>query len=155
MDMRGVEESQAFSLFDYAKQEVSELNTLKYLILEEYNLLGAGIRKEDMYRDDIEDDVIRAISKVSETRYVLFVDLLDKYQDDFEESNHAELVFKLVDTRGGIFVSEFKVNTSINPMEIPRDDEDPILLNMSSTSTAIFKAFKKGIKHIRKGVVTK
>lgn len=61
----------------------------------------------------------------------------------------------MVDTKGGIFVSKFEVSTAIGPLEIPDEEDDPVKLNLTSTSTAVSKAFRKGFKKVRKGVVSR
>lgn len=154
MDMRNIKEANAFDYFDHARDAFAPTNSVKFLQLEEYELLANGIRKEALFATSIEDTVIHRIAAITESRYLLLIDLMDKYHNDVEATNNAELLFKIVDTKGGLFISEFKVNTTINPLEIPDEDDEPILLNTSNTSAAVFKAFKKGIRHIRKGIVT-
>ena len=154
MTVGNISETQSFDLYQTAKETLSRTNTVTYLPLEEYDLIAQGVSKKDLDDPNPSDSLLSTLASITSCRYLAFVDVVDRFHRDFEDVNEAKILFQVVDTKGGIFVSKFEVSTAIGPLEIPDEDNDPVRLNLTGTSTAVYKAFRKGFKKIRKGVVS-
>ncbi|SNT20251.1 hypothetical protein SAMN05421640_2829 [Ekhidna lutea] len=171
MSIYGVDELHGLHLFDLAKKKLSETNALLYMPEQEYSLLEKGVPKETIYSNQISDSLKTIIALRSKSRYILKVEVLDssggslfgsytanelnRYNSPFNQANErntAVIAFTVYDTDRNITENKFHVKTQINPLTIDEDGGES-RINFTSENTAISKAFMKGIKQLKKGVI--
>lgn len=71
--------------------------------------------------------------------------------------NEASLFFTIHDIINPLMstIRKFMVKTSIQPLGIPEDNNHAVYVNITTKYTAIYIAFKKGIKKLRRGLISK
>jgi len=171
MDIKGLPEMQGYQLFESTKQILSGKNRIKFLPEQEYHLIQKGISKELLYGSQLSDSTLSLIAKETNCRYMLHVEVLnskkggafgsytplelDQYNRHYyqeSETNSASLLFRLVDTKDRPTENTFQVNTKINPLVI-NEDGGETRINPTTELSAITKAFEKGARQLKKGVV--
>lgn len=150
MNIHGLSEEDGFTMYGLATNLLKESHTIKYLPDYSYDLLAQGFDMAALKNDYASDSVLAAVARFTECRYILYTDLLFVEHRAQERSNSGRLLFILVDTYAGVTVNEFEVETSISPLSL---SEEMDAINFTSPRSALFKAFKKAIKKIRKEVV--
>lgn len=174
MRIGNVSETKQYKLFETAKQILSGTNQLKFLLEEEYDLIAKGISREYLRSNHTPDSMVSRIANSVNSRYVLYVeDLasekgggigsytpleLDEYNSHYyqgKETNSASMIFRLVDTEDQLAERTFQIHTTIGPLTIKEEDGGETRFNMTSDLSAVTKAFEKGVKQLRKGVVKK
>ena len=160
-------------LFEFAKNTLSGTNKVIFLPEQEYFLLQKGINKEYLYGDQTSDSIRSIIAEQTNCRYILSIEVLnsqkggtfgsytslelDRYNSHYyedNETNNANLIFKILDTKGNFTKNEFQITTKINPLIINEGDGET-RINATTEFSAITKAFEKGIRQLKKGVVKK
>ncbi len=170
--INNIDESSGYSMFERAKRKLSATNTLTYLPDVEYDLLQQGITKEHFNGATITEPMLLTLASQTNCRYILEVAVvstkngnaigsytptelnpfnLPRNQED--ETDKAKLQFKLIDTKSHITVNTFHVNTSVGPLIIKEDDGGETRINPKANATPVWKAFDKGIKQLKKGVI--
>lgn len=171
MNIHNLSEVHGYGLFESMKQIMSGTNEIKFLYEHEHHLLQGGISKTNLRHDDIPDSLSLIIASKINCRYILNVKVLkskrggtfgsytsleldyyNKYYHDEKEANSASLIFELTDTKGAITKERFQVTTKINALTI-FESEGETRVNATTEFSAIRKAFEKGIKQLRKGII--
>lgn len=171
--VKNLSEGKEYELFESAKQIMSETNKVKFLPEQEYRLMQKGISKEYLYGNHVPDSILSIIAFETNSRYILNVEVLnskkggtfgsytplelDRYSSHYHqesETNSSNLIFKLFDTEGeGKFTeNKYQVTANINPLVI-KEGNGETRINPTTELTSITKAFEKGIKQLRKGLI--
>ncbi len=172
MPVRGMSENQSYALLESAKQSLSETNQVTYLIDHEYQLLQKGVPREALHKGELNDSLMMVVARECGSRYIIETELLNvkertglgsytalelnEYNEHFydeEETNSAILLFRVLDTKSYLTESRFQVTTKISPLTIDEGDGET-RINVTSGATAIRKAFQKGIRKVKKDMIS-
>lgn len=172
MDIHNLSEAHGYKLFESMKQIMSRTNEIKFLAEQEHHLIQRGISKNDLHNDQIPDSLSLIIASKINCRYILNVKVLkskrggtfgsytsleldhyNKHYYDEKEANSASLMFELIDCKSDITKERFQVTTKINPLTI-NESEGETRVNATTEFSAIRKAFEKGVKQLRKGIIS-
>lgn len=173
MPIDGTNEIGSIGLF-YKAKSILEYPSDKifFLLNVEYDLIGQkGISKEILYDPKHFDSLQFLLKKHLDIHYVVQVRIdahrkgnvyrsytarqVNKYNRHYyqgNETSEAVLIFTIYNTDQYILEGEFTVNTSVSPLTILEDDGGETRINFAAGS-AMSKAFGKGIKYIKKGLV--
>lgn len=168
LQMRGLPNNVSQQLFDYNAQKWNA-NEIMYFPDVEQKLAQKGIYSQNLSSADTA--ALSAIAAALDARYLLNVEVLkrkkgsnvgysterelDQYNWHYTqdaETHRATLQFNLTDTKAGFFTSTFVVTASLNPLIIDEENGET-RLNVRSDYSAVAKAFRKGIKHLKKNLV--
>ncbi len=171
MDIKNLSEIQKYNLFQTGSKIISRSNKMRFIRELEYDLASKGIGKEQFNRNSVPDSIISILATKTNNRYILYVEKisskkggtfgsytpleLDRYNSHYyqeSETNSASLLFRIIDTKVNLTESKFQINTKINPLII-NENNGETRINPTTELTAITKAFAKGMKQLKKGVV--
>lgn len=171
MNIENLSEIQGYDLFESAKHTMSGTNKIIYLPEQEYFLMQKGFSKEYLYSNEVSDSIRSIISVQTNCRYVLSIEVLnsseggtfgsytslelDRYNSHYNinnETNSANLIFRIVDIKGYLTENKFQIITYINPLII-QEKNGETRINVTSEFSSVAKSFQKGIKKLKKGVV--
>ena len=172
MPIAGVEEIHGYSFYGFIKRELSETNEILFLPEQEYYLLRKGIPKESLHTNEMSDSLKSIISSQTNSRYIIKIEVLNSQQGDMlgfytplelnrynahyhqdNEINSASLMFTVFDTQHTVTTNKFQVDTYISPFTINGEDGGESRVNVTTGFFAITKAFRKGTKKLKKGII--
>ncbi|GAA0890664.1 hypothetical protein GCM10009122_03430 [Fulvivirga kasyanovii] len=170
----GISDYKSQDLCGIARRLLKDNSQVLYLPEEEYNLTRAGMGKEEITKATMLDTGrLALICKKLQIRYIIGTEIsslrgggsygvyseaeLDPYNSTYNmdnESNSASLLFSIYDAQSGSVDSRFAVKTTINPLHIHDDGGGESRVNLTDQMTALTTAYEKGIKLIRKEMVS-
>ncbi|MBL6448533.1 hypothetical protein JMN32_19640 [Fulvivirga sp. 29W222] len=161
-------------LFGLAQKKLDDNSQLYYLPGEEYNLIKAGVGRDPIAKVSIRDTAsLAVIAEKLGVRYVIGTEVIglreggsygtyteneldpsnSMYNAD-NESNSASLMFFIYDLNSRSVNSKFQVKTTIGAMRFQDDEGGESSVNVTDQITALTVAYEKGIKLIRKEMVS-
>lgn len=171
----GIDETTSFDLYESALTDLKiEKNNVLYLPQYEYDLINAGIDRDQLQNLGSEDSLNHLVARELNVAYLLDVKIveltstggsfgtyteieLNKYNSHYNQENekrNASLLFNFLDLKQNTS-RKFLVSTSINPVDIRNKNGGETRINISSQETALKLAYRKGIKKIKKGMIEK
>lgn len=170
----GISDYKSQDLCDVARRLLKGNSQILYLPEEEYNLTKAGMGREEITKATVLDTGrLALICKKLQVRYIIGTEIsslrgggsygvyseteLDPYNSAYNmdnESNSASLMFSIYDAQSGSVDSRFSVKTTINPLSIHDNGGGESRVNLTNQMTALTTAYEKGIKLIRKEMVS-
>lgn len=173
MGIDGLSEKNEFALFEIAKNNFQKTNQILFLPEHEYELINKGIDKSHLHESVTIDSIKTLICQYTKTRYLLKIELLNSqkgsiygsytnlevknnpYRTINRETNKASMLFTLTDTKTHLTEYKFNVTTTISPLSINDENNGERNVNLSSQFGAISESFKKGIRKLRKEIITR
>lgn len=170
----GISDYKSQDLCDVARRLLKGYSQILYLPEEEYYLTKAGMGREEITKATVLDTGrLALICKKLQVRYIIGTEIsslrgsgsygvyseaeLDPYNSAYNmdnESNSASLMFSIYDAQSGSVDSRFSVKTTINPLSIHDNGGGESRVNLTNQMTALTTAYEKGIKLIRKEMVS-
>ena len=158
--VKGLTHNRSAQLYDWAKQkgESRLQKPLLYLPSKEYELLGKGLKKEQLAMNELSDTAKQLIHAHTGATYLLRVDVLGRYTDDRysntynlevtdKNESYAILRFHVIHLTNDTYSYSFRIKTTKTTVSF-------IGIEPSGLSGALFatsRAFSKGWKKILRG----
>ncbi|GAA5032904.1 hypothetical protein GCM10011506_22910 [Marivirga lumbricoides] len=168
--MQGFSSNQAMQLAAETREKLSDDLFTVYLPEEEYILLKEGLLYDSIHATKLSEETKKKIKETLNVRYLLDVKLLNnktgdsygfytnnelnRYEEPYnrnQETNTASALFTVTDLEQPSDNRSFTVKVNINPLIID-EEEGEQRVNVTDGNTASLKAYRKGIKRIKKSI---